>query len=68
MAGESKTTTKHTEIKRWVEARGGRPASVAGTERENEAGVLRKANDLAFLYQDRTANGQKSRFFKFVHR
>jgi len=41
MAGESKTTTDHETIRRWVEERGGRPATVKGTEEEDEAGVLR---------------------------
>lgn len=42
MAGESRTTTDHDEIRRWAEARGGRPAAVQGTERgEEEAGILR---------------------------
>lgn len=42
MAGESRTTTDHDEIRRWVEERGGRPASVSGTEAGGEhAGVLR---------------------------
>ena len=41
-AGSSITTTDHDEIRKWVEARGGFPATVAGTEsREDEAGVLR---------------------------
>lgn len=31
MAGESKTTTDHPTIKRWVEERGGRPAAVRET-------------------------------------
>jgi hypothetical protein len=40
--GGSKTTTDHDEIRKWVEARGGFPATVAGTEkRDDEAGVLR---------------------------
>jgi hypothetical protein len=29
---ESKTTTNHDEIRRWVEERGGHPAKVKGTE------------------------------------
>ena len=29
---EAKVTTEHGEIKRWVEARGGHPARVKGTE------------------------------------
>ncbi len=35
---ESKTTTNHDEIRKWVEARGGRPAKVKGTERAGESG------------------------------
>lgn len=31
MAGESKVTTDHQEIRRWVEERGGKPAQVKGT-------------------------------------
>src|SRR4051794_34732042 len=39
---ESKTTTDHDEIRRWAEERGGRPATVEGTEGGGEdAGVLR---------------------------
>lgn len=42
MAGESKTTTDHDEIKKWVEERGGKPAVVKDTEDNGEgAGVLR---------------------------
>ena len=41
MAGESKTTTDHEAIKRWVEERGGHPATVKGTGDGDEAGVLR---------------------------
>ena len=41
MAGESKTTTDHDEIRRWVEARGGRPSSVKGTGDGDDAGILR---------------------------
>jgi hypothetical protein len=38
--GSSKITTEHSEIKRWAEARGAKPASVKGTGGK-EAGVLR---------------------------
>ena len=31
-SAESKTTTDHEEIQRWVEARGGQPARVEGTQ------------------------------------
>lgn len=42
MKHESKITVDHDEIRRWVEERGGKPASVEGTERKNEeAGLLR---------------------------
>lgn len=41
MATETKTTTDHDEIKRWVEAHDGAPARVRGTEEGAGAGVLR---------------------------
>ncbi len=87
---EAKTTTDHDEIREWAEQRGGKPASVRGTEEGNEeAGVLRISFDndngleeiswdeffdkfdeeeLEFLYQERTADGGKSRFFKLIER
>jgi len=39
--GEAKTTTRHEEIRRWVEERGGHPARVKGTENKNSVGLLR---------------------------
>ena len=92
MAGESKTTTDHQEIRSWVEQRGGKPATVKRTGGDGEAGILRldfsgysgeqslkevswdeffekfEQSKLAFLYQDETADGEKSRFFKFISR
>jgi len=87
---ESKTTTNHDEIRRWVDARGGRPAAVRDTGNGDDAGILRidfgdqdegleeisweeffqtfDESDLAFLYQDETAEGSESRFNKFVSR
>ncbi|MEG3191398.1 MULTISPECIES: hypothetical protein [Novilysobacter] len=87
---EAQQTTDHKEIRRWVEAREGRPATVKGTEDEDDgAGLLRIAfrddvslqaigwdeffekfedEDLAFLYQEETKDGKRSRFFKFVER
>jgi hypothetical protein len=88
---ESKTTTNHEEIKKWVEERGGHPAIVKGTEKGGSALVridypgfsgedrleeiewdeffeIFDENKLAFLYQDETADGEKSRFSKFVER
>src|SRR5438094_8822330 len=41
MAGESKVTTDHNEIKQWAEARGGKPATVRRTGSPDEPGVLR---------------------------
>ncbi len=92
MAGETKITTNHDEIRKWVEARGGKPATVKSTAKGDEPGVLRidfpgysgqgileeiswdeffkkfDEKKLAFLYQDKTAGGEESRFFKFVSR
>jgi hypothetical protein len=41
MAGETKKTTDHEQIRKWVEERGGYPATVASTEKGGEPGVLR---------------------------
>jgi hypothetical protein len=41
MPSESRTTTDHDEIRRWVEQHDGEPASVKGTEHGDAAGVLR---------------------------
>lgn len=41
MSSESKVTTNHAEIRKWVEERGGHPATVKGTETGGEAGLLR---------------------------
>ncbi len=41
MASSSKTTTDHQEIRKWAEARDGRPVTVKGTGDKDEAGVLR---------------------------
>jgi hypothetical protein len=37
---EAKTTTDHEQIKQWVEERGGHPARVKGTDKEDTSGVL----------------------------
>ncbi len=91
---EATTTTDHAAIRRWVEARGGRPARVAASAKgepgSGSGGILRidfrepdealeelswddffrilDENRLAFLHQDKTADGSTSRFFKFVAR
>jgi len=40
-SSESKTTTDHDEIRRWVEERGGHPARVKDTEGDDSTGLLR---------------------------
>jgi hypothetical protein len=91
-ASESKVTTNHDEIRRWVEERGGHPARVKNTERRSSPGLLRidypgysggdtleeiswdeffegfDENNLAFLYQEKTKDGSKSRFSKLIDR
>jgi hypothetical protein len=41
MTGESKVTTDHEEIRRWVESHGGRPARVKDTGKGDDPGILR---------------------------
>ena len=38
---DTRKTTDHDEIRRWVEEHGGTPATVRGTEGDDGAGVLR---------------------------
>lgn len=38
---QSRTTTDHDDIRRWAEARGGRPARVRSTGSGDDPGVLR---------------------------
>jgi len=83
----SRTTTDHSEIQKWIEARDGRPARVRDS---GKGGILRvdfgepeealepidwdrffeifDDRKLAFLYQEKTDSGGKSRFSKFVAR
>jgi hypothetical protein len=41
MAYKSQTTTDHATIRKWVEAREGKPATVKGTGSEADPGLLR---------------------------
>jgi hypothetical protein len=41
VASETRTTTDHDEIRRWVEEHGGQPARVRGTDSGEGGGVLR---------------------------
>ena len=91
---QSKVTTDHDEIRKWTEARGGRPAAVRSTQSKDATGIIRiefpgapNAKDdnleeitwdeffekfdelnLALLYQEETASGQRSNFNKLVGR
>jgi hypothetical protein len=38
---DAKTTRDHNAIKKWAEARGGKPASVSATAEKGDPGVLR---------------------------
>ena len=38
---EAKVTTNQDEIRRWVEARGGKPATVKATHKDGDPGLLR---------------------------
>lgn len=90
---DAQQTTDHDEIRAWATERGGRPATIEGTEAGGAPGVLTihfegpqgddenlvdinwddwfdkfEQEGLAFLHQDRTADGDISRFFKVVER
>jgi hypothetical protein len=38
---QGKTTTDHATIRKWAEARGGKPARVKGTGQKDDPGLLR---------------------------
>jgi hypothetical protein len=92
MEHASHTTTDHEAIRKWAEARGGKPAHVKRTGSKNDVGLLRidfpgysgegsleeiswdeffkkfDENNLALVYQENTAGGEKSNFNKLVSR
>jgi len=41
MASKTDRTTNHDEIRRWVEAHDGKPATLRGTGQDDDAGILR---------------------------
>lgn len=41
MSGKSRVTTDHDEIRKWIEERGGEPATVKSTEENGNPGILR---------------------------
>lgn len=85
---KAQQTTDHEKIRAWIEARKGRPSTVASKDGKN--GILRidfrekdedlteiqwedffrifEESKLAFLFQEETASGEKSRFNKFIER
>jgi hypothetical protein len=91
---QAKVTTDHDEIRKWAEARGGRPAVVRSTQSKDSTGIIRiefpgapnakddnleeitwdeffekfDESNLALLYQEETASGQRSNFNKLVGR
>ena len=91
---EAKFTTDHDEIRKWAEARGGRPAAVRRKQGKDDPGIIRiefpgapnaddaaleeitwdeffekfDEADLALVYQEETAGGQKSNFNKLIGR
>lgn len=92
MSQNSKQTTEPEIIRKWVEAREGKPARVRSTATDDRqhAGILRvdlpggagedalepiswdlffetfREQGLTFLYEDKTAEGKRSNFCKFV--
>ena len=88
----SKTTTNHSQIQRWAEARHAQPARVKGTGGNGDPGMVRldfpgysgkgklepiswddwfeafDDNDLALVYQEKTASGKRSNFNKLISR
>ncbi len=62
-AGKSATTTDHETIQRWVEDRGGSPATVKATEKGEDPGMLR-INFPGYSGEDRLENIPWVEFFK----
>src|SRR3954447_18798853 len=91
-AAESLITTDHETIRKWAEARGGKPSHVKSTGSKNDVGLLRIAfpgysggnsleeiswedffkkfdeSELALVYQEETAAGERSNFNKLISR
>jgi hypothetical protein len=58
MTSEAKTTTDHDEIRRWIEERGGKPATVSRTAEGDEPGILR-VDFPGFAFRHLTLTTQK---------
>jgi hypothetical protein len=91
---QANVTTEHDVIRKWAEARDGRPAVVRSTQSKDATGIIRiefpgapNAKDenleeisweeffekfdeanLALIYQEQTARGERSNFNKLVGR
>jgi len=89
---ESLITTDHEIIRKWAEARGGKPSHVKSTGSKNDVGLLRidfpgysggnsleeiswedffakfEESELALVYQEETAAGERSNFNKLISR
>lgn len=57
---DTKTTTDHKEIRRWIEARGGRPSVVKETESRDGEGLLR----VEFRHPEKLEDVDWDTFFK----
>ena len=57
---QAKTTTDHKEIRRWIEARNGRPSVVKGTEGGDGEGLLR----VEFRHPDKLEDVDWDTFFE----
>ena len=91
---QTHATTDHQKIRKWAEARGGRPTAVRATHGKEGIGIIRiefpdapnaqdedlqpiswteffekfDEADLALVYQEETASGERSNFNKLVGR
>ena len=92
MPGKAHATQDHAKIRKWAEARGGKPTMVAATRNPEDGGILRidfpgfsgegsleeiswgeffrifDDKNLALIYQEKTHQGEPSRFCRFVYR
>jgi len=60
----AKTTTDHDEIRKWVEARNGKPSSVKGTERGGEETGLLRINFPGYSGEDTLEEISWDEFFE----
>jgi hypothetical protein len=70
---QAKVTTDHDEIRKWAEARGGRPAAVRSTHSKEDPGIIRiefpdapNARDENLVEISWDARGEPSYFYKII--